>query len=173
MSVPSITVRGMWTWPVVLSTALASVALVVAIGTLAWQIVSWRRSGPRVKVTARPAVTADGGRLIVIEAVNSGRLGTEIQGCGFDLPSGTQIVCPYNFWGRVLQWPKGLGPGSTVDFHFKPRDVLEPLIGERVTGDGTRAYVRTGHGRVRGKPFHLGEMIKALTPSATGGHDVT
>ena len=164
MSVEGNKVRGMWTWPVVLSTALAGVALAISIATFVWQVVSWRRSGPRVKVSARAAVTGDGGRLIIIEAVNSGRLGTEVQGCGFDLPSKRHIVCLYDAFGRPFQFPADLGPGRSIDFHFHPRDVLKPLIDEKVTGSDTRAYVQTGHGRVRGDEFHLGEMIKALAP---------
>lgn len=163
----------MWTWPVVLSTALSGLALLVSFAALGWQVVSWRRSGPRVSVVAHTAVTGTGGRLIVIEARNSGRLATEIQGCGFDLTNGRHIVCPYDFLGRPLPLPAPLPPGGTVDFHFNPSDVLQPLTGEGLSGEGTRAYVRTGHSRVRGKPFHLGEMIEALTPSVTGGHDVT
>jgi hypothetical protein len=155
----------MWTWPVILSLTLSGVALIVAIGALVWQVVSWRRSGPRVAVAARSAVTGNGDPLIVIEVKNSGRLATEIQGCGFDLLSGRQIICPYDFLGQPLSLPAQLTPGGEVNFHFSPPAVLTPLIEERVTGDGTRAFVRTGHGRIRGERFHLGEMIKALAPS--------
>jgi hypothetical protein len=99
-----------------------------------------------------------------IEVVNSGRLGTEIQGCGFDLITGRHIVCLYDAFGQPFQLPADLGPGRSIDFHFHPRDVLKPLIDEGVTGSGTRAYVRTGHGRIQGDAFHLGDMIKALAP---------
>jgi hypothetical protein len=151
----------MWTWPVVLSTSLAAVALVVSVAALGWQVVSWRRSGPRIEVAARAAVTPNQ-RLIVIEAKNSGRLGTEIQTCGFDLPSGRHIVCPFDFQGVPLALPAQLPAGGKVSFYFRPDDVLQPLTGEGVTGENTRVYVATGHGRFRGEPFHLGEMLKPL-----------
>jgi hypothetical protein len=151
-----------FTWPVVLSLCVSGLAFVVSLAALAWQVVSWRRSGPRVTVRARSAVAAVGGGLIVIEANNSGRLGTETHGCGFDLPNNRQIVCLYDFFGQPFQYPAQLSTGGSLDFHLSPRDVPEPLLKEHVTGDGTRAFVQTGHGRFQSGPFHLGDMIKAL-----------
>ena len=39
-----------WTWPVILTLSISLLALAVAGASLTWQIVSWRRSGPRVTV---------------------------------------------------------------------------------------------------------------------------
>jgi hypothetical protein len=87
-----------WTWPVILSLCTSVFALFVAFAALVWQIISWRRSGPRVTVRAVSAGTSEG-TCIVIEAKNSGRLATEIGGCGFDLPGGRHIVNPVSFFG--------------------------------------------------------------------------
>jgi len=159
----------MFTWPIVLSLVLSSLAFLVALGSLVWQITSWRRSGPRLSVRARSAFAAVGGGLIVIEAKNAGRLATEIQTCGFDLPGGRQIVCLYDFFGQPFGLPAQLPAGGTVDFNYNPRDVLIPFIDEGIVGDGVRAFVQTGHGRIRSDPFHLGRMLKALAPSIENG----
>jgi hypothetical protein len=39
-----------WTWPVILTLGIALLALAVSSASLTWQIISWRRSGPRVSV---------------------------------------------------------------------------------------------------------------------------
>jgi hypothetical protein len=155
----------MWTTPVIVSTSLSVLALVVASGSAVWQVVSWRRSGPRVEVAARAAATGFGGHLVVIEAKNSGRLSTQVQACGFELPSGRHIFCPFNFEGQPLPLPAELHAGGAVSFHFNPSDVAIPFAAEEITGEGVRAYVVTGHGRIRGEEFHLGNMLKALKPT--------
>jgi hypothetical protein len=142
---------------------MSGVALIVSIAALVWQVISWRRSGPRVRVAARAVVAGTGARLIAIEVRNSGRLATEVQNCGFDLPSGRHIVCPYDFQGQPLQFPAQLPPGGEVNFYLAPPALARPLAEEGVTGEGVCAYVRTGHGRINGEPFHLGKMIAALT----------
>jgi len=38
------------TWPVILTLCISLLALAVAGISLRWQIISWRRSGPRVSV---------------------------------------------------------------------------------------------------------------------------
>lgn len=153
----------MWTWPIVLTLCISVLALCVAGGSLWWQVTSWRRSGPRLIVRVRPAVAAVGGGLIVIEAKNSGRLGTEIQGCGFDLPGGRQIVCLYDAFGHNFGLPAQLPAGGSVDFHYSPADVLVPFIEEGIEGAGVRGFVQTGHGRIRSEKFHLGKMIKTMS----------
>lgn len=166
-------VRGMWTTPVIVSTSLSVFALLVASGSAVWQVQSWRRSGPRVTVAARAAVTGFGGSLVVIEAKNSGRLATEVQGCGFDLPTGRHIVCPFDFQGQPLPLPVTLHAGGVVSFHFNPSDVAIPFDAEEITGEDVRAYVATGHGRFRGDEFHLGEMLRALEPTYSLGRRST
>jgi hypothetical protein len=158
----------MWSGPVVVSTALSALALPVALTSLGWQVLSWRRSGPRVSVTARAAVTGGGDGLVALEATNSGRLATVVQNCGFDLRSGRHIVCPFDFLGAKLQLPADLPPGGAVEFLFKASDIWTPLHAEGdAAGEGVRAYVSTGHGRVRGKAFNLGNMLRMLRSAET------
>jgi hypothetical protein len=120
-----------------------------------------------VAVSARAAVTGFDDRLVVVEASNAGRLATEVQACGFDLRSGRHIVCPFDFLGEPIQLPAELPPGGTVAFHFNAADISTPLNVEGDgAGEGVRAYVVTGHGRIRGDAFHLGNMLQALASPA-------
>jgi len=78
----------------------------------------------------------------------------------------------FNFEGYPLGLPAQLPPGGVMSFHFNPPDVSKPLAEEGVGGEGTRAYVQTGHGRFRGNRFHLGEMLKPLRPYYSLGKSV-
>lgn len=146
----------------VLTLCISVLALLVAGGSLCWQITSWRRSGPRVSVRALSAATPQGG-CIVIEATNSGRLSTEVTSCGFDLPGGRHIQNPISFFGAPHPLPANLAAGGSVSFHYHPEGLRQPLVGEKVSGEGVRPYVVTGHGRVQGAPIHLGKMISATS----------
>jgi hypothetical protein len=154
------------TWPIIVSLATSGLALLVSLAALGWQIVSWRRSGPRVHVCARAGVTAIGQNCVVLEVTNSGRLATEIETCGFDLPDGRHLVDLYDFMGQPMQLPTQLAAGGTVSFHYGAERMRIALIEEGTTGQDARAYVKTGHGRVQGHPFHLGKMTAALTGGA-------
>jgi hypothetical protein len=112
----------------------------MAGGSLTWQVISWRRSGPRVTVkTTWGIITGTprhGAWFVGIDAKNSGRLGTQVHQFGFKLPNGRTIV------GREeLSWLRRLrqdllrltadgrgdpayGPPSTF-----PTFVIESLIG--------------------------------------------
>lgn len=164
MSVPARNVPGYVDGASNFATSMSGVAIVMSVIALVWQVISWRRSGPGVSVAARAGAAGTGESVVVIEAKNSGRLATEIQGCGFDLPSGRQIVRLVDFFGQPLQLPAQLAAGGEVNFHLHAPDVAIPLAAERVTSEGVRAFVRTGHGRINGKPFHLGEVLAALAP---------
>jgi hypothetical protein len=144
-----------WTGPVILTLCIALLSLLLAGIALGWQVVSWRRSGPRVKVSAGWGFYSTGAGLIFITATNSGRLGTEIGSCGFDLPDDRQIVDP------DVQLPTTeLAPGGSVSVRFNPDRLRIPLAEQAVTGKGVRPWVQTGHGRIRGKRVHLGELIE-------------
>jgi hypothetical protein len=78
-----------WTGPVVLSLIISTCALMGAAISIAWQIYTWRRNGPRVTVKAGHAVTAGpigNHHLIAITAANKGRASRIVHQFGFKLP---------------------------------------------------------------------------------------
>lgn len=154
-----------WTWPVILTLCIALLAFAVSVASLTWQIISWRRSGPRVRVRPTSGVGGAPPNLVWfvgIEATNSGRLGTEIQQFGFQLPNGRHIQNIYDFLGQPMKFPVPLGPGQSVTMTYDAEHIREALREEGISGKRVRPYATTGHGRIEGKRMHLGKWIEHL-----------
>jgi hypothetical protein len=154
-----------WTWPVILTLCISLLALAVSGASVTWQVISWRRSGPRVSVKTVSGIggTPPGGVWFVgVKATNSGRLGTEIRQFGFQLPSGRHIQNVYDFLGQPVELPMPLGPGSTATMTYASQHIREILRQEGISGENVRPYVSTGHGRFEGDVIHLGERIANL-----------
>jgi hypothetical protein len=159
-----------WTWPVILTLCISLLALAVAGASLTWQIISWRRTVPRVSVKT---VSGIGGRpgvwFIGVEATNSGRLGIEIEQFGFQLPNGRHIQAIHDFLGQPVELPMPLAPRSTATMRYAAQHIWEIFRQEGVSGENVRPYVTanwrpvsTGHGRFEGDAIHLGEWIANL-----------
>jgi hypothetical protein len=161
---------------VILTLCISVLALAVSMGVLIWQIVSWRRSGPRVRVIwfqgtysppwakkSRSAAGAVG--FIEVRAENFGRLGTEVQAFGFQLPDGQFIHASSDYKGVPVELPKALPPGGLVSVRYDVPSLWMALANDLISGKGVRPFVATGHGRVVGKPFDLGEIKQRLGPS--------
>ena len=108
------TPQPLWTGPVILTLCIALLALAVSGAALGWQIVSWRRSGRQVSVKATSGIGGlpPGVWFVGIEATNSGRLATEIEQFGFQLPSGRHMQNIYDFLGQPVKLPMLLAPGG-------------------------------------------------------------
>lgn len=153
-----------WTGPVVLTLCIAVLALIVSGISAGWQIVSWRRSGPRVKVKPTSGIggVPPGVWFVGIQATNRGRLATEIEQFGFQLPNGLHMQNIYDFLGQPVNFPIPLGPGATVTMTYAADHLREALREQQISGKNVRPYVATGHGRVEGKRMHLGKWIENL-----------
>jgi hypothetical protein len=153
-----------WTWPVILTLCISLLALAVSGASLTWQIISWRRSGPRVTVKTVSGVGAvpPGVWFVGVEATNSGRLGTEIAQFGFQLPNGRHLQNIYDFLGQPVELPMPLGPGRKATMTYAAQHIREVLREEGISGENVRPYVSTGHGRFEGDVIHLGERIRNL-----------
>lgn len=154
----------LWTGPVILTLCISLLALAVSGGSLWWQISSWQRSGPRVKVRATSGVggTVPPVWFVGIEATNSGRLATEIEQFGFQLPNGRHVQNIYDPWGNPVQLPMPVGPGKTATMMYAAEHIRQLLRQEGITGEDVRPYAKTGHGRVEGNVMHLGEWVQNL-----------
>jgi hypothetical protein len=161
-----------WTWPVVLTLCIALLALAVSGGALIWQIVSWRRSGPRVRVVRIQGIgvgTLDPTWFIGVQAKNSGRLETEVQQFGFRLPNDKTITSLQNYIGQPVLLPKALPAGGTVSVQYSAQGVREALNRDGHSGKRARPFVDTGHGRFWGKRINLGEELDLLRDDAASG----
>jgi len=159
-----------WTWPVILTLCISLLALAVSGASLTWQIVSWRRSGPRVRVKT---VSGMGGRpgvwFVGVEATNSGRLETDIEQFGFQLPNGRHIQAIHDYLGQPVELPMPLAPGRTATMRYAAQHIWEILRQEGVSGKNVRPYVAAnwkpvsaGHGHFEGEVIDLGQRIANL-----------
>ena len=75
---------------------LAAIGAACGVPSLAWQVWTWKQSGPRIKVTVRNVFPihglALGARSFQIAATNHGGAAAEVTGSGIRLPDGSDIV---------------------------------------------------------------------------------
>ena len=144
-----------WTPPVILSLCISGLAFVMSGVALGWQIISWRRSGPRVEVARIQGIgaTAEGMWFIGVRARNSGRLGTTAQQFGFQLPKGQVITSLYDWLRQPIQLPMDLPPGGDASVMYSVQGVQEALaqLPAKTARKKVRPFVTTGHGRFEGK----------------------
>jgi hypothetical protein len=168
-----VTPQTVWTSPVILTLCLSLVALAVSVGALLWQITSWKRSGPRIRVASTVGYVAADLPLdlgfVAVEARNSGRMATEVEQFGWQLPDGRTLQSPYNVLGQLVQLPMQLAPGGKVSMHYEPADINRLLVEEAHSGEAVRPHVVTGHGRFEGDPIHLGKRLETLRKSSNEG----
>jgi len=159
-----------WTGPVVLTLCIAAAALLAALGSLIWQVISWRRSGAplRVETGWGTVATSQGtGRLVLgINVHNVGRIPTVVSQIGFQMPRWRQrrqlLVPTADVYGRPLQHPIPLGPGETTSIYLNVADTLAGLRGAGLSGRRARPFATTGHGRTYGERRNIGEMLETL-----------
>lgn len=135
-----------WTAQNVLTLVISVVAALLSMLALGWQIYSWRRSGPRVSVTAQHAITLDesGTELVSVTATNAGRLQTVIHEFGFEMPDRRKFVELQSFVPIAL--PADLPPGGSVSFYFIREKLSRSAEDEGVHPTQLRSFARGGHG---------------------------
>lgn len=157
-----------WTGPLVLTLCVSILALVVSAIALGWQVISWRRSGPRVRVTSKSGFAASE-PFVSIEITNAGRLATEISQIAFQLSrldDQKQVVMFRDVLGDLVTMPIPLPPGATVSKMFAAGAVLEVLDSNEFAATEARPYAITGHGRTEGDQFDLRGRVQMLVETA-------
>lgn len=133
----------------------ALVGVVIASASFAWQVASWLREGPRVKVKLSSAFPSYGGQLgphhYQVSAVNLGRSPLALSGWGFELPSGnsTFMAAPLPF---SVPLPHTLEGGHEASFYVE----VAALESQIQRGTMLRPFVNTALGKVYGKGSRLG-----------------
>lgn len=134
--------------PSALDLATLGIAVVgAALGMLsfAWQVATWRMSGPRVRVKTTHAYLPYPGvgllHGIGIEAQNSGREAVEVRGWGLRLPDGRTAVVPAPRPGNPPT-PYTLAGGHSAQWFtllvdMAPEQANIPLSGFVNLGNGT------------------------------------
>ncbi|MEE2852230.1 MAG: hypothetical protein VX424_06200 [Actinomycetota bacterium] len=147
----------------ILTLCISGLAFVLSVISVVWQVVSWRRSGPRIKVKRIHGIGGppQGVWLIGVQAENSGRLGTQVQQFGFQLPDGQFITALEDFLGMPIQLPMELPAGGVVAARYNALHIRNALAGRRF-GKRVRPFVETGHGRYIGKKIDLANEVDIL-----------
>jgi hypothetical protein len=142
---------------------------VLSLITLIWQVMSWRRSGARLKVATTWGIFGtppNGTWFLGITVRNGGRLATEIDQLGYQLPRWRQrrrlVVPTVDALGRPIQLPIPLGPGESTSVMYDVAGTLAGLREAGLSGRRARPFADTGHGRERGKRRNLGKMLEEL-----------
>jgi len=159
-----------WSGPVILTLCISVLALLVSITAIAWQVISWRRSGARLRVVTKQGIVGsppDGRWFISVDISNTGRLATEISRVGFQLSRADerqQIVDFQDVLGMPITLPRSLAPGASTSVMYDPARLLDTLRGHGLTGKWARPYADTGHGRTLGRRRKdLGSITERLT----------
>lgn len=89
------------------SFVLAIFAVMLSCASLSWQIISWRRTGPRVIVTASQSLPmydqGPGEWMVAVTARNRGRSATTVTNWSLEFPDGGNLVMR-----RQMQWTPSL-----------------------------------------------------------------
>lgn len=158
-----------WSGPQVLTLCLSVLALMLSITALAWQVISWRRSGPRLRVVTTQGIVGsppNGCWFIAVEISNTGRLATEISQVGFQLSRGEKrrhIVDLEDVLGIPIELPRTLAPGASTSVMYAPQRLLEALRDQGLHGKKAHPFASTGTGRTLGRHRRdIGSMAEEL-----------
>lgn len=129
---------------------LSIVALIVGAASLMWQVISWKRSGPVVGVTATQSLPIfDHGPLdwyVAVTAQNSGRAPVTVTGWGLRFPDGQTFVMVRNLpWSAPL--PHRLDAGAEGSWMIPTDEVKKECAARGVRHQDLTGFVRLANGR--------------------------
>jgi hypothetical protein len=124
---------------------IAIIGAVTGVGSLAWQVVAFTQSGPRVNVTAFQALLMGGGSdaddwHVNVTAFNSGRAPVTVKGWGFRMPNGKAIHMISNL-SLSASLPHRLEPGSDANWYMPTAEVQRYCTQLGVRHQDITAYV--------------------------------
>jgi hypothetical protein len=129
---------------------IAIIGAVTGIGSLAWQVVTFRQSGPVVTVTATQAMPTYGAEVgdphVDVTARNTGRSPVTVTGWGLRFPDGQGMIFP-----NALRWstslPHRLEPGANASWYWPTEEVKRASAERGVRYQDLTAYVNLADGR--------------------------
>ncbi|MGH3220238.1 MAG: hypothetical protein ACRDPY_16300 [Streptosporangiaceae bacterium] len=133
-----------------LSDILSITAIVISSAALGWQVLTWRRSGAVVSVTATQAIPTFGDNLgdphVNVTASNKGRSPVTITSLGFKLRDDRHLaVMKWTPWSASL--PHRLEPGAAASWYVPTNAITESTAHNGIRYQDLIAYVSLGDGR--------------------------
>lgn len=129
---------------------LGIIGALTGVAALAWQVITWRRGGAVVAVTAFQAFPCYGDQAgeahVNLTARNSGRSPVTVNGWGLKLPGGgSMIVSSPAPWSSPL--PHRLEPGADGSWYIPTPEVARFCAGNDIRQQDTIAFVDLADGR--------------------------
>jgi hypothetical protein len=133
-----------------LADILSITAIVVAGGSLTWQIITWRQGGAVVTVTAKQALPTYGDRVgdphVQVTAANKGRSPVTVKNWGLRLPDDRHLAIMEHLpWSAGL--PHRLEPGADASWYVPTTTITEVCERSNARYQELIAYVDLGDGR--------------------------
>jgi hypothetical protein len=124
-------------------------ALLLAATSLGWQVYSWRRTGPAVKVTVDNAIPVGipgvPDHLLQVTATNHGRGPTTVMGWGFQLPNNNVLAVPQQT-PMSTPLPRRLEGGAEASWFMDPQEIRLRSAELRIPFDRIIGYVTLAGG---------------------------
>ena len=128
---------------------LGIVGAVTGVAALAWQVITWIKSGAVVRVTATQAFLAYGGsseQFLNVTARNTGRSPVTVKGWGLQFPDGRTMVFPHPApWSSPPS--HRLEPGAEGSWYTPTAEVARSCAEYRVRQQDMTAFVNLADGR--------------------------
>ncbi len=138
---------------------VAVVGCVVGVASLAWQIVTWQYTGPRIKVASRIGLVPGASRIWTVTATNVGRAPVQVTGWGFLLPDGrTFVTLAPHILSHSL--PTTVDGGHEVVFAVDCYELHSSLLKDAPGTSRIKPYVSiAGRDRVFGKEIEPAKAV--------------
>lgn len=132
---------------------VAWLALIVSIGSLTWQIMSWRLAGARLDVRGDVGVTygpLGTSPFLCIRVTNTGRAAATVTSAGFKTPGGKFLLLQEGYL-KSLSLPEKVEPlGGDLDLLIDPEKLRRSSVAEGCEVKELVPYVRGGGKTVTG-----------------------
>lgn len=120
------------------------------IGALAWQVITWQRSGPVVAVDVIQGLPTYGDHVgdpvTCVSAVNSGRAPVTVTSWGLELPDGQTMFVKHPFPGSD-SLPYRLEEGASGAWRIETIEVAEMCQAQSIDYADLRGFVRLANGK--------------------------
>jgi hypothetical protein len=113
-----------------LALLISIAALILSAVSLSWQVYSWKRTGPVLKVSVSHSAPTYGPRNDVVgdwhttvTAVNGGRTAATVTSWGFEMPDGRTLVPTEHLsWADPL--PGRIEPHAKASWHIRKAELV-------------------------------------------------
>lgn len=144
--------------PCMTAIVISTCALVVSVVSLSWQVVSWLRTGPVIKVKGHSAAPIIGGVMgehhLSVTAVNKGRAAATITGWGLLLPNDMTIVPQSAQLPGVHDLPHRLESHAEASWYVLHDELTRACQERSVAISQVRPFVDVaGRGKMLGRPL--------------------